>query len=136
MGRPPGTPTTTTAPDTTSPVINQPVASPGDIWENDTNSLTCPASYPRTSQISATVTDNVSVTSVAVSWVIGGSPTTKAMSRSGNSYTATFGPFDYLTVPDNTAQAVTITIEAKDAAGNSSKANRIVTVHSTAECFG
>jgi hypothetical protein len=50
-------------------------------------------------------------------------------------YTAPFGPFSYLTVPDNTAPVVSITITATDNDGNQSSAFTAVTVHSLAECF-
>ena len=46
----------------------------------------------------AAVTDDVGVSSVVASWTIGGSPTTVAISHTGDLYSTTFGPFEYLTV--------------------------------------
>ena len=133
---PPTTPPPTTPPDTTPPAIQQPSVAPGDIWEEDTNFLSCPANTKRESDVSVQVTDDVGVASVRASWTIGGTPTTVTMSRSGSTYSTVFGPFDYLTVPDNAAPDVPITITARDAAGNSSAVEVQVTVHSLAECFG
>jgi len=133
---PPTTPPPTAPPDTTPPVIQQPSVAPGDIWEEDTSFLSCPANTKRESDISVQVTDDVGVASVRASWTIGGTPTTVTMSRSGSIYSTVFGPFEYLTVPDNTAPDVPITITARDAAGNSSSIGVQVTVHSLAECFG
>ena len=130
------TSSTTLPPDTTPPVIQQPSVAPGDIWEEDTNFLSCPTNTKRESDVSAQVTDDVGVASVRASWTIGGTPTTVTMSRSGSIYSTVFGPFEYLTVPDNTAPDVPITITARDAAGNSSSIGVQVTVHSLAECFG
>ncbi len=130
------TTSTTVAPDTTPPVIQQPAVAPGDIWEEDTSFLSCAADTKRESAVSAQVTDDLGVASVRASWIIGGTPTTVTMSRSGSIYSTVFGPFDYLTVPDNTAPDVPITITARDAAGNSSSIGVQVTVHSLAECFG
>ncbi len=130
------TTTSTAPPDTTPPVIQQPSVAPGDIWEEDTSFLSCPANTKRESDVSVQVTDDVGVASVRASWTIGGTPTTITMSRSGSIYSTVFGPFEYLTVPDNTAPDVPITITARDAAGNSSSIGVRVTVHSLAECFG
>ena len=133
---PPTTPPPTTPPDTSPPVIQQPSVAPGDIWEEDTNFLSCPANTKRESAVSVQVTDDVGVASVRASWTIGGTPTTVTMSRSGSIYSAVFGPFDYSTVPEMPATDVPITVTARDAAGNSSSIGVQVTVHSLAECFG
>jgi len=117
-------------------VIQQPSVAPNEIWEEDTNVLSCPANTKRESDVSVQVTDDVGVASVRASWTIGGTPTTVTMSRSGSVYSMAFGPFDYLTVPDQTAEDVPITITARDGAGNSSSLGVQVTVHSLAECFG
>jgi hypothetical protein len=142
--RPPPPPTTTTStvgptvptspPDTTSPVIAQPSATPGEIWEQDSPSLPCGA-VPRTSTIRAIVTDNVSVSSVTASWTIEGSTTIRPMTPSGNLFTTTFGPFPYLTIPDNTVQNVIVTIRAVDGSGNDASVTRTVILNSSGTCF-
>lgn len=131
-------PTTTEPPDTTPPTIKQPSAFPNVIWENDTESLSCPPANPRESTISAIVTDDVGVTSVTASWTIGGTPMTATMGLSGGTYSTTFGPFDSPTVTDEDPflEVVTITITARDAAGNTSTVTRDVTVNSVWQCFG
>ena len=67
--------------------------------------------------LTAIATDNVGVTSVTGTWSgLAGSP--KAFTKgSGNSWTMQFGPFSGLGFAYN--QLITITITAKDAAGNS-----------------
>jgi hypothetical protein len=126
--------TTTAPPDTTAPQVSKPGASPIDIWE-DLSPSTC-SGMPKESTISAIVTDNISVAGVTASWIIGGTPTTVNMTESGNTYTTTFGPFDYPTVPGGLEPTeVTITIEAVDGAGNVGKANTSVIVHSADECL-
>jgi hypothetical protein len=126
--------TTTAPPDTTAPQVSKPGASPIDIWEDSQS--TC-SGMPKESTISAIVTDNISVIGVTASWIIGGTPTTVDMSKSGNTYTTTFGPFQYQTITnqDPYTETITITFEAVDGAGNAGKANTSVTVHSTAECL-
>lgn len=130
------TTTTTAPPDITPPNIAQQSAIPGHIWELDEDFLSCPGGTDRNSDIRAIVTDDVGVASVTASWTIGGSPSTVTMSPSGSFYSATFGPFPYLTVPDNTAQLVAVTITARDTSNNQSTAGVAVTVHSLSECFG
>lgn len=132
------TTTSTTAADTTSPQISNAFTDPDEIWEEDGNSISCPPSYPRDALVSAFITDNVGVVSATVSWSIGGSPTTKPMSKVGNTYTAVFGPFEADTVPYSPGDPleVAITIEASDAASNSNKTVVTVVVHNIGECFG
>ncbi len=130
------TTTTTAPPDTTPPTIGSKSATPDEIWEEDTDFLPCPPDKDhRESVITAVVTDEVGVVSVTASWTIGGSPASVAMSRSGDLYSTTFGPFEYLTVPDGSAPPLTIIITARDAAGNESKTSVTVTVHSLADCL-
>ena len=107
------------------------------IWELDENFLSCPPGTARVSTISIGVIDTGSgVATVTASWSIAGNSTTVGMTRSGNIYTAMFGPFTYLTVPDNTAPSIGILLSAKDVAGNESKTTLAVTVNSLARCFG
>ena len=131
-------PTTTEPPDTTPPTVKQPSALPNVIWENDTESLSCPPANPRESTVSAIVTDDVGVASVTAAWTIGGTPMTAPMGLSGGTYSTTFGPFDSPTVTseDPFLEVVTITITASDAMGNTSSVTRNVTVNSVWQCFG
>ncbi|MGB7859994.1 MAG: hypothetical protein WBM90_05815 [Acidimicrobiia bacterium] len=127
--------TTTTPPDTTPPEVKQPSLNPSEIWELDFPGLPCPAETPRVSTITAVVTDNGSVASVTASWTINGNQTMKVMSKSGNTYTATFGPYPYGTVPDNASQDFVITIRALDSSGNQASATRTLTLTSSGECL-
>lgn len=112
-------------------------ANPSEIWEEDTQSLSCPPTYERQSLLSATVTDSQSgVASVTAQWVIQGSSGSLTLSANGSAYSGTFGPFPYLTIPDNTDEIVTITIRARDVAGNESKTTVGVHLNSLARCFG
>jgi RNA polymerase sigma factor (sigma-70 family) len=135
----PTTPPTTPPPppDTTPPALGQVIASPGAIWELDDPALACPAGTARVSTISVDVTDDDSgVSSVTASWTIGGNGTQNSMTPSGSAYSTQFGPFPYLTVPDNTSQNISIFITATDAAGNQSSTSSAITVNSLAKCFG
>lgn len=128
--------TSTSAPDTTPPVIAGPSATPDEIWEQDNNSISCPPAFEREADIAVTVTDAQSgVASVTASWTIEGQTTTINLSG-GPLFAGVFGPFQYPTAPGDTTLTVDITIEAKDNAGNASKAAVSVDLHSLAECFG
>jgi len=135
---PPTTTTTTTTPDTTPPTFGQDTTGPTTIWELDTASLACPPANPRVSTIAIDVTDDGSgVDTVTAGWVIGGTPDSATMTATGATYTASFGPFVYPTVPEiPLTHPIAITITARDVAGNQSTAITTVTVTSLAECFG
>ena len=129
------TPPSTVPPDTTPPVISGLDANPNKIWEEDTQSLSCPPTYERQSLLSATVTDSQSgVASVTAQWVIQGSSGSLTLSVNGSAYSGTFGPFPYLTIPDQTDEIVTITVRARDVAGNESKTTVGVRLHSLGTC--
>jgi hypothetical protein len=87
--------------------------------------------------VSAVVTDDRGVVSVVASWTIGGTPMTATMNLSGGTYSTTFGPFDSPTIPpeDPFFETVTVTITARDAAGNTSSVARGITVNSVWKCF-
>ena len=130
------TTTTTEAPDTTPPTLVQVGVSENKIWEEDTDGLTCGA-LPRESVVSGIAIDDESgIASVRASWTIEGTPGSVTMTPSGNLYSGTFGPFPYLTIPDNTDQIVDITVTARDGAGNQSIVQTAVRLHSTGTCFG
>ncbi|HEY0448310.1 sigma-70 family RNA polymerase sigma factor [Actinophytocola sp.] len=91
--------------DTTPPTIGRAAASPSTINQN---AALCD---PTTSQVSALVADNVGVASVILSWTGPDGPGSAAMSRNGNQWTGTLGPFP-------SSGTVSWTIAAADAAGN------------------
>ncbi len=130
-------PATTTLPDTTPPTLATAIADPTEIWELDSATLSCPATYARVALVSVDATDTGSgIANVSASWTIGGTPTTVAMTASGSIYTTEFGPFTYPTVADNTAAVIDIVVVATDVAGNTTKTTLAVTVDSLATCFG
>jgi hypothetical protein len=130
--------TTTTAGDTTAPSISNASANPPEIWEEDIENLVpCPPQTPRESIISAFVTDAVGVTQVTASWTLPGEPQTTVPMGGGPNYTATFGPFEGETLPTTEPRDhdVTVTIRARDAAGNIATTTVVVTVWSVWVCF-
>jgi hypothetical protein len=132
--------TTTTAPDTTLPFIGQQDATPGAIWEEDGLGISCPPGTARESIISAIVTDDTGITSVTASWNDPDGNQSIAMANVGIVYTMTFGPYaagewDPLPEDPGTEHTVTITITARDAAGNKSSRTVNVTVWEIGKCF-
>ena len=108
---------------------------PDEIWELDTDAISCGA-QPREATVTAQVADDRGIASVTLSWTFaGGASGSKPMTGAGT-YSATFGPFPYLTATDNAAEVVNLTITATDTAGNPANAQVQVTVVSTATCFG
>lgn len=137
-----GSDTTVTVPPNTAPVdetppsINQASISESEIWELDSETLSCPPDTPRSAEVSAEVFDGGSgVESVQATWTIGGSPSTVPMTLTGDVYSVMFGQFTYPTVPDNTSQTIDIVIRARDAVGNESKTTVSIVVNSLAKCF-
>ena len=134
----PGT-TTTTAPDTTPPTIASKSATPDEIWEQDGLVVSCPSENDRQSTISAVVTDNFGVMSVTASWSDPDGIQNAPMSVVGSNYTSTFGPYPagkwdpFNTFPYD--HSVTITITARDAAGNKSSTTVSVTVWEIGHCL-
>jgi hypothetical protein len=139
------TTTTTPASDDTPPNIANGNVTPGQIWEQDGVvsgfMLTCDPSTQRQATISAFATDNVGVTSVTATWSDPFGNQSVTMSRSGDTYTATIGPYaagawDPLSNSPYD-HPVTITITARDAAGNKNSVTASVTVFEVAACaFG
>lgn len=130
------TSSTATLPDTTPPSLSPASSSPGQIWELDEDFLSCPPNFARISEITAVVSDGDSgLVIVEASWTVGGASTTLPMMPGDGVYAANFGPFDYLSVPDNTSPSIVIVIRATDGAGNESKASVNVVVNSLGTCF-
>ena len=133
------TTTTTQAPDTTPPNIANGNVTPGQIWEQDGLGISCPANTPRDATITAFVTDNVAVTSVTATWTDPLGNQSVPMTRSGDTYTATIGPYAAGTWdPANLFpydHAVTVTITARDAAGNKKSTTVLITVTEIGQCF-
>lgn len=131
--------TTPTAPDTTDPVIQQSSASPSEIWEQDAPNLKCD-DKPRQSTISAIVSDDRGVDSVTAAWTDPDGSHTAPMSSVGDTYSITVGPYaagdwDPASL-DPYDHDVTVTITARDEAGNSAAAAVVLTVWEVGECFG
>ncbi len=119
---------TTPAGDTKKPVIDNAAAAPGTVYD--------PAycTPPQQATLVAYVTDNTSVASVTASWTLKGTATSKEMSPSGGgTYSATFGPIAANTLGLHETKVVTVTIKAKDPAGNTAKNT---TVHVTVTSDG
>lgn len=115
--------------DTTGPTITSASVTPGEIWEQDGGGILC-GTKPRQAAVAASATDPSGIASITASWTVG------AGGPQNRNVPATFGPFPYLTVPANTSATITITITARDSAGNASTTTRQVVVHSTEKCFG
>lgn len=133
------TTTTTTAPDKSPPTIGSKSATPDEIWEEDGLGISCLPDTDRQSTISAVVTDNLAVMSVTASWSDPDGSQNVAMSAVGSNYTITFGPYpagewDPFSVSPYD-HSVTITITARDAAGNKSSTTVSVTVWEIGDCF-
>jgi hypothetical protein len=135
-------PATTTTP-TTTPATVPPTAPP--TAPPDTQQPSLQASSNATeifdssgpecvneATLTAIATDNVGVTSVTATWSgLPGSP--KAFTKgAGNTWTATFGPFSGIATPN---QLVTITITARDAAGNTRATAVQITVWGEGMCL-
>ncbi len=144
---PPTTSTTTTttqAPDTIAPAIGNENITPGRIWEQDGVvsgfTLTCDPGTPRQATISAFVTDNVGVASVTATWSDPLGNQSAGMTRSGDTYTTTIGPYAAGTWDPLSNSPydhpVTVTITARDAAGNETSTTASVTVTEIGQCFG
>jgi hypothetical protein len=137
-----GTTGTTQPADTTAPVISNAAVSPSPIWELDGGvfGITCPASNPRAANISANVTDDVGVTSVNASWSDPSGGGNVALAASGNTYSTSFGNYPADTWDSNHVSPydhpVTITITARDAAGNQRQTTVQAIVIEAGQCFG
>ena len=119
---PPTAPPTTAAPDNQQPTV-QASSNLSEIY--DTSWPEC----ENAAVLTAFAADNVGVTSVTGTWAgLGGSP--KAFTKgAGNTWTATFGLFSGLGANYN--QLVSITITARDAAGNTAATVVQVRVYGT-----
>jgi RNA polymerase sigma factor (sigma-70 family) len=128
---------TTAPPDTDPRVIESVSAAESEIWEEDSQSLSCPPGTPRSTEVSAMVADSgAGVGTVEAEWAIGSATGSATMSPSGSVYSFVFGPYDYPTVPDNASPQIAIVVRATDTAGNETKDSVSVTLHSLATCFG
>jgi hypothetical protein len=89
-----------------------------------------PAGCASSATITASASDNVGVTSVTGTYG-GGLPGSLNFSPQGGQWRATFGPFNGLA--PNYSQLITITVTARDAAGN--QASTQVTVRVWGTCL-
>lgn len=128
----PSAPTTTSGPaaDTQGPAIAGVSASPSTIYEADSPGDKCSinGSFATKSTVSASVSDPSGTQSVTMSWQVASTSGSKAMTGSGV-YQATLGPFPASTIPQSTTSPITVTITAKDGAGNTSAASTTVTLN-------
>jgi hypothetical protein len=116
--------------DTTPPAINQAGLGPNPIWEQNPyagNPCLLSPSYPVVATASAIVTDPSGVASVTLSWD-GNQAGSRAMAASGNSWSAKIGPFAD-SLPFGGQAHLTVTITARDNAGNTSTAQLALTVN-------
>jgi hypothetical protein len=126
--------TTTAAPDTTAPVIGNASVNPNTIGHEPPY---CPP--PHVATVSAFVTDNVGVTQVRAIWTIPGlAQEIRTMAHAGGgTYSAQIGPYEWPEDDvDDGAHLVTVTIEARDAAGNLATAPTSFTFRSAEDCIG
>jgi len=128
-------PPPTAAPDTTPPFVGQLSINADPIWELDTDVISC-GTNTRQATVSAQASDERGVASVTLSWSFPGGPNGSTTMSGSGTYSATFGPFPYLTVTDNSSESATLTITATDTAGNSAATQGSITVVSTSTCFG
>jgi hypothetical protein len=109
------------APDTTGPTITSASVTPGEIYETDATT-----GCAEQASVAASATDPSGIASLTASW-------TSPVSQTKN-IPAIFGPFAAYTIPVNTQQTVTITITARDGAGNVSTTTRQVVLTSFGLC--
>ncbi|MGB0112019.1 MAG: hypothetical protein WBP59_02245, partial [Ilumatobacteraceae bacterium] len=127
---PPATAATTTTvapppPDTQPPTIGQASASPSEIFQTNLNCA-------KTSTLAVSAADNIGVTSVTGTFgTVPGSPL--AFSLQGGQWRATFGPASGLA--QFAQPVVTITITARDAAGNQTSTSTSVKVWGPGWCI-
>lgn len=102
--------------DAQGPAIGAIAAVPGSIEENGSN-LPCD---PTVSSISVPVTDPSGVAAVTIAWEVAAQRGSKPMAVSGNTATTSVGEFPDDTIPPGTRAFVTLTVTARDQAGNAS----------------
>ena len=131
----PGTTTTPPPVDTSGPSLSVSVST-ADIWEEFPASC---ADKPKTSVITAAVSDPSGVTDVRARWSrpgTGGQLKDTEVLVGGSTRTGTIGPYTYPTVPSNAPEQMSITVTATDGLGNKTSKKVDVTLHSVDECFG
>lgn len=127
----PSPPTPSPVTDVTGPSIAGLTTQPGDIWEQWSDGYSC--EQADTSAVSAQITDPSGVQSVEVSWSVKGAGGSRPMQPAGDRWSALVGPFSEDTVTDNEqAVPVSVTVIARDEAGNSSSSTTTLTLHN---CF-
>ncbi len=133
------TTTTVPPPDTTTPLLTAAGTSADPIWEQDGLGISCPAGTARQSTISVTATDDVGVSSVTATWTDPDGPRSRPMTRTGDVYRTTIGPYaPGAWDPTSTApfdHAIAITVTALDEAGNEATTQLSVTVREIGDCF-
>jgi hypothetical protein len=110
----------TTPPDTSPPTFQASSASPGTVtsMHPDGSPMCSPDVEALTTTLSVTVADDRGVTAVGVHVVAAGVVSDRSLTKVGNQWQVTIGPFPAAAVPTGT-HAISATFTAVDAGGNS-----------------
>ena len=127
-----GSTATTKTADTTPPTIGALSATPTPIMENGS---TCAAS-PKTSLIRVAVSDAGGVAQVHISWVVKTTSGSAVASLVGGQYQIQLGPFPVGTNDPGTSAPVSLTVSARDAAGNTAPSTAPSSTLVLQDCFG
>lgn len=130
---PPTGPAPTQPPDNGGPSLSLSL-SEDELWEADGGGISC-GSFPRTSELTAQVSDPSGVADVRATWTAGSYSGDETLAG-GDSRTATVGPHPYHSIPSLDDEIVTISVTARDALGNSTVKTIQFRLHSTDLCFG
>lgn len=127
----------TPAPDTSGPTLSVSIATGDPTWPDEiyeTFPATC-AGRPKEATLTVNVSDPSGVSQVRATWTVGNAAENRFLGG-GSTRTTVIGPYDYLTVPANQQQLVTVTVTATDTQGNSSVRTDGFTLHSVDQCVG
>lgn len=121
----PPTPPPTIPPDTSPPVFQSSSASPGTVtsMHPDGSPMCSPDVEALTTTLSVGVTDDRGVVAVSVHFVAAGVVGDRSLSKSGNNWQVTIGPFPEAAVSPAGNYPINATFTAVDAAGNSKTLN-------------
>jgi hypothetical protein len=105
-----------------------------ELWEADSQVISC-GPLPRSAQLAAQVSDPSGVAQVRATWRAGSYNGDRILTG-GGLRTATIGPHPYASLPSGTDRIVTVTVVARDGAGNTTSRTIDFRLHSTDKCFG
>jgi hypothetical protein len=129
---PRSTTTTTASSDTQGPSLALSL-SEVKLWEADGGSIFC-GSRPRTSQLRAQVSDPSGVAEVRATWTAGTYEGDR-MLVGGALRTTTVGPHPYHSLPSQSDEVITVSVNARDERGNATTETIAFRLHSTDLCF-